>query len=206
MVTWAVSAATLTKPTILYKLWHIGGAKTNPHVMSVTMNAKNSLWSVCETARLQYGRSDGADDHRESSNSVSWRTEQDAAGRCRFRTFCYGSFVKTSAHFCKGMAYVRLFNSCLRNIRKKCSPGVCLILAGLLLFLIIRQPQQVSKHRSNWSKMLPAYWRDKISYFSGASSLCSGLSVKSKVEFKNIVEVYEEWEGIKKFAFVSASR
>ena len=43
MVTWAVAVGTQTKPAILYKLWHILGAKTNPHVMSMTMNAKNSL-------------------------------------------------------------------------------------------------------------------------------------------------------------------
>lgn len=43
IVIWVVAIGAQTKPAILYKLWHILGAKTNPHVMSLTMNAKNSL-------------------------------------------------------------------------------------------------------------------------------------------------------------------
>lgn len=46
LVTGAVAVGIQTKPAISCKLWHTRRPKTNPHVKSMTMNAKNSLWSV----------------------------------------------------------------------------------------------------------------------------------------------------------------
>lgn len=88
------------------------GAKTNPHVKSMTMDA-NTVCDQRETAWLQHGRSDGADGH---SEAVIQRPEE-VAGCSRARlhkqlqqkvitpvfkgTYLYYSHERTSVTSCR---------------------------------------------------------------------------------------------------------
>lgn len=92
MVTWAVAVGTQTKPAILYKLWHILGAKTNPHVMSMTINAKQSVISL-----RQLGSNMGGQTRLMTIGTAVSQCPEQLAG-CSWplglwmRTYCYPFF------------------------------------------------------------------------------------------------------------------